>query len=52
MSSKKYKTTLCEKKMTFQECELAILRNAVDETEKMHAGKIANSDEVKKMITI
>ena len=50
--SKKYKTNICENKMTFQECELAILRNAVDETEKIHAGKIANSEEVKKMIQI
>jgi len=47
-----YKTSLCDNKMNFQECELAILRNAVDETEKIHASKIANSAEVKKMITI
>ena len=52
MPTQKYKTALCDNKMTFQECELAILRNAVDETEKIHSGKIANSTEVKQMITI
>jgi hypothetical protein len=51
-TSKKYKTTLCDNKMSFQECELAILRSAVDETEKIHSGKIANSAEVKQMISI
>ena len=51
-TTQKYKTPLCDNKMTFQECELAILRNAVDETEKIHSGKIANSQEVKKMISI
>jgi len=38
--------------MTFQDCELAILRNAVDETEKMVGTKIANSEDVKRMIVI
>lgn len=48
----KYKTPLCEDKMNFEECELAILRNAVDETEILQKQKIANSDDVKKMIEI
>ena len=30
----KYKSEFCDEKMTFEECELAILRQAVDETEK------------------
>ena len=51
-TAKKYKTTLCDNQMSFQECELAILRSAVDETEKIHSGKIANSAEVKNMISI
>jgi hypothetical protein len=38
--------------MTFQECELAILRNAVDETEKVRGQKIAKNDDVKRMIKI
>jgi hypothetical protein len=49
---KKYNTEFCDDKMTFQECELAILRNAVDETEKVMGTKIANSDDVKRMIVI
>jgi hypothetical protein len=48
----KYNTTLCNNTMTFQECELAILRNAVDDTEKIIGQKIANSDDVKRMIII
>jgi hypothetical protein len=48
----KYKTELCDNNMTFQDCELAILRNAVDESEKNQGQKIANSDEVKKIISI
>ena len=48
----KYKSSYCDDKMSFQECELAILRHAVDETEKLNQQKIANSDEVKKMIDI
>jgi hypothetical protein len=48
----KYNTELCDNKMSFEECELAILRNAVDETELLQKQKIANSDDVKKMIEI
>ena len=43
---------LCDKTMTFSECEMAILRNAVDESEKKQSGKIANSDDVIHMIQI
>ena len=49
---KKYDTEICNASMTFQECELAILREAVDENDKIISEKIANSEEVKKMITI
>jgi hypothetical protein len=38
--------------MTFEECELAILRHAVDETDEIQKRKAANSDEVKHMIEI
>jgi hypothetical protein len=41
----------CSEDLTFQECELAILRQAVDESETV-VKKQANSDEVKKMIQI
>jgi hypothetical protein len=50
--TKKYNTDLCDDKMTFQDCELAILRHAVDESEKVQGQKVAASDDVKKMIKI
>ena len=46
------KTELCEDNMTFADCELAILRNAVDESEKKQAQKITNTEEIKRMIQI
>ena len=47
-----YYPQLCKKDMTFEECELAILRQAVDDNENANKTKIANSDGVKKMISI
>jgi hypothetical protein len=46
------KDEVCNKKMTFQECELAILRSAVDKAEARLGKLTANSPEVKKIITI
>ena len=46
----KYRPSECSDKMTFQECELAILRQAVDTNEKLAGQKIASSDEIKQMI--
>lgn len=48
----KFNTELCNDKMTFQECELAVLRQAMDEAEELHAKSISNNEEVKKMIEI
>ena len=48
----KFNTDLCTNKMTFAECELAILRHAVDESDKQQSEKIANSLEVIQMIKI
>ena len=45
-------TTKCDKKITFEECELAILRSAVDKNEKLLKYKEVNKPEVKQMITI
>jgi len=42
----------CTDKMTFQECELTILRHAVDEIEDSSKRIVANSDDVKRMIEI
>jgi hypothetical protein len=43
---------ICDKKMTFQDCELAILRQAVDKAETRQGKKIANTPEVKRIIGI
>ena len=53
MLTKQKKNTTCDPALSFEECELAILRQAVDETEKLQQErKIANSEEVQKMIAI
>lgn len=48
----KYDTELCQDDMSFEDCEMAILRHAVDETDVLQKQKIANSDDVKRMIQI
>ena len=48
----KYDTELCQDDMSFEDCEMAILRHAVDETDVLQKQKIANSDDVKNMIQI
>lgn len=48
----KYNHPLCNSTMTFQDCELAILRQAVDESETRQGAKVANSPEVSKIIAI
>ena len=48
----KFNTQICTDKMTFDECELAILRNAIDESDKQQSEKIANSEVVVQMISI
>jgi len=40
------------KNLTFQDCELSILRMAIDKAEEKIGQKIVNSDEVKEIITI
>ena len=48
----KFKTKSCDNSMSFDECELAILRHAVDESGKLQGQKIANDDKVKGIIKI
>ena len=48
----KYQSELCTDEMTFEDCELAILRQAVDDTEVKKQEKIAKSEDVQKMIHI
>ena len=52
MKKTKFNTDLCNEQMTFNECELAILRHAVDETENNKKEKLAKSEEVAKMTKI
>ena len=49
---KKYNTDLCNDDMTFEDCEIAILRHAVDETEKIQGEEIANNQDVVRIIQI
>lgn len=49
---KKYNSDLCNNDMNFQDCELAILRHAIDESEKAVKLQIVNSPEVSRMISI
>uniref|UniRef100_A0A6C0JK40 Poly(A) polymerase catalytic subunit domain-containing protein n=1 Tax=viral metagenome TaxID=1070528 RepID=A0A6C0JK40_9ZZZZ len=49
---KKFKSDLCDDNMTFHDCELEILRNAVDESEIKKGVKNINNDEIKQMLKI
>lgn len=51
MNRKRPKDKHC-KGLTFEECELAILRSAVDKVEQLQGAKTAASDEIKKMVSI
>ena len=42
----------CTSDMNFQECELAILRSAVDKAEEVQSKKAVNSPNMQKMIRI
>jgi hypothetical protein len=48
----KFRNELCANNMTFQDCELAILRHAVDETEKIKGEKITKNEQIKDIISI
>ena len=48
----KQKGKVCDESMTFSDCELAILREAVSTSEEKQARKIANTKEIAEMITI
>ena len=39
---------ICDKSMTFQDCELAILRLAVDKAEEKMGKRVVQSDDIKK----
>ena len=48
----KYGSHLCGDSMTFQDCELAILRNAIDESDKVKGQRLLGNDDVKQIIKI
>lgn len=48
----KFNNKLCENTMTFEECELTLLRHAVDETEQLQGQKKVNNKEIQDMLTI
>jgi hypothetical protein len=48
----RYNNSVCEDDMTFQDCELAILRKAVDDSELKQGQIIATNEDVKKIIVI
>lgn len=54
MSNKKnkYNTKICNNTMTFKDCELAILRNAVDESQKIIKVDLVSNPEIKEILSI
>lgn len=48
----KMKKDICDKSMTFDECELAIMRVATDKAEKQIGKEVVNSPEVVKIVKI
>lgn len=48
----KFDSNICSSDMTFQECELAILRDAIDKSDKLKGKDVANNEEIKKILRI
>lgn len=48
----KYNNPLCDNKMTFQECELAVLRYSVDLIEEEQGRRVIKNEDVKKILKI
>ena len=51
-SNKTKKNKVCDKNMNFQDCELAILRMAVDLAQEKIGKRVVNSPEIREMISI
>jgi hypothetical protein len=51
-SSRSYSTSTCPNNLSFEDCELHILRAAVDEAEEVQGKKMTNSSDVQKIISI
>ena len=48
----KFDTSLCDDKMTFQDCEMAILRQSIKDNEKIRGRKIVSNEDIQKIIKI
>ena len=48
----KYNSEICTNDMSFQDCELAILRKAVDDSESLKKQQLVKSDEIDRIIKI
>lgn len=48
----KYNNELCDDDMSFQDCEMAILRHAVEESEEAFKNKMVNGKEITNMVEI
>lgn len=48
----RYESELCNNDMSYRECELAILRSAVDESDALKKDKLVRSDDIDKIIKI
>uniref|UniRef100_A0A6C0D566 Poly(A) polymerase catalytic subunit domain-containing protein n=1 Tax=viral metagenome TaxID=1070528 RepID=A0A6C0D566_9ZZZZ len=48
----RYDSDLCNNKMTFQDCEMAILRHAVDESEAIKGKNVVDNEDIKKILKI
>lgn len=51
-NKQKYNSEYCDDTMKFEDCELAILRHAVDVSEEIKGRKLAQSDDVIKIVEI
>jgi len=52
MSKKKFNNELCNNTMTFEECELTILRQAIDDTTEIQGKVAVDNETIQKMIMI
>jgi len=48
----KFRNYLCDNKMTFEQCELAILKNSVEKSEQLVSARLANNEIISKFIEI
>jgi hypothetical protein len=51
-SKNRFGSNLCDDNMTFQECELVILRNAIDEGDRVKGQRLIENDDVKRIIKV